>query len=180
MSSEASVRRLDLLPEDKAVIIASDGLWDVIGDQDVVTMVDQLIQVCKSVWQAVCIGDISWQCALQTFLGLAYVTAMEVATCFLLPLWSLQEGLLEPASNATAEPPSSILRAVITYIMQLGFITSCLHLFVLWPWPQSHACATWSQAQQCIGDQIYVVDFDKVLQPNLKLKWWGASLPARC
>ncbi len=37
--------RLDLLPEDKAVIIASDGLWDVIGDQDVVTMVDQLIKV---------------------------------------------------------------------------------------------------------------------------------------
>ena len=45
MSAEASVRRLDLLPEDKAVIIASDGLWDVIGDQDVVTMVDHLIQV---------------------------------------------------------------------------------------------------------------------------------------
>ena len=45
MSAEASVRRLDLLPEDKAVIIASDGLWDVIGDQDVVTMVDQLIKV---------------------------------------------------------------------------------------------------------------------------------------
>lgn len=45
MSAEASVRRLDLLPEDKAVIIASDGLWDVIGDQDVVTMVDNLIQV---------------------------------------------------------------------------------------------------------------------------------------
>lgn len=39
------MRRLDLLPEDKAVIIASDGLWDVIGDQDVVTMVDQLIKV---------------------------------------------------------------------------------------------------------------------------------------
>lgn len=47
VSAEASVRRLDLLPEDKAVIIASDGLWDVIGDQDVVTMVDQLIQVCS-------------------------------------------------------------------------------------------------------------------------------------
>ena len=47
VSAEASVRRLDLLPEDKAVIIASDGLWDVIGDQDVVTMVDQLIQVCN-------------------------------------------------------------------------------------------------------------------------------------
>ena len=46
VSAEASVRRLDLLPEDKAVIIASDGLWDVIGDQDVVTMVDQLIKVC--------------------------------------------------------------------------------------------------------------------------------------
>ena len=45
VSAEASVRRLDLLPEDKAVIIASDGLWDVIGDQDVVTMVDQLIKV---------------------------------------------------------------------------------------------------------------------------------------
>ena len=45
MSAEASVRRLDLLPEDKAVIIASDGLWDVIGDQDVVSMVDQLIKV---------------------------------------------------------------------------------------------------------------------------------------
>ena len=45
VSAEASVRRLDLLPEDKAVIIASDGLWDVIGDQDVVTMVDQLISV---------------------------------------------------------------------------------------------------------------------------------------
>lgn len=44
VSAEASVRRLDLLPEDKAVIIASDGLWDVIGDQDVVTMVDQLIK----------------------------------------------------------------------------------------------------------------------------------------
>ena len=43
VSAEASVRRLDLLPEDKAVIIASDGLWDVIGDQDVVTMVDQLL-----------------------------------------------------------------------------------------------------------------------------------------
>lgn len=45
VSSEASVRRLDLLPEDKAVIVASDGLWDVIGDQDVVTMVDQHIKV---------------------------------------------------------------------------------------------------------------------------------------
>ena len=45
VSAEASVRRLDLLPEDKAVIIASDGLWDVIGDQDVVSMVDQLIKV---------------------------------------------------------------------------------------------------------------------------------------
>ena len=42
------MRRLDLLPEDKAVIIASDGLWDVIGDQDVVTMVDQLIKVCTT------------------------------------------------------------------------------------------------------------------------------------
>lgn len=47
VSAEASVRRLDLLPEDKAVIIASDGLWDVIGDQDVVSMVDHLIQVCS-------------------------------------------------------------------------------------------------------------------------------------
>lgn len=45
VSSEASVRRLDLLPEDKAIIVASDGLWDVIGDQDVVTMVDQHIKV---------------------------------------------------------------------------------------------------------------------------------------
>lgn len=49
VSAEASVRRLDLLPEDKAIIIASDGLWDVIGDQDVVTMVDQLIKVCRAV-----------------------------------------------------------------------------------------------------------------------------------
>lgn len=57
VSAEASVRRLDLLPEDKAVIIASDGLWDVIGDQDVVTMVDQLIQVCSlSGRQYACLG----------------------------------------------------------------------------------------------------------------------------
>lgn len=47
VSAEASIRRLDLLPEDKAVIIASDGLWDVIGDQDVVSMVDHLLQVCS-------------------------------------------------------------------------------------------------------------------------------------
>ena len=45
VSAEASVRRLDLLLEDKAVIISADGLWDVIGVQDVGTMVDQLIKV---------------------------------------------------------------------------------------------------------------------------------------
>ena len=63
MSAEASVRRLDLLPEDKAVIVASDGLWDVIGDQDVVTMVDQHIKVSDHI-KACLVGGLACSCQL--------------------------------------------------------------------------------------------------------------------
>lgn len=96
VSAEASVRRLDLLPEDKAVIIASDGLWDVIGDQDVVTMVDQLIQVCN-------LAGRQYACFGNTVLCLANVDviALELAIHVYLPLSSFQQGVF--LSNATAQ-----------------------------------------------------------------------------
>ncbi|KAL3143222.1 hypothetical protein ABBQ38_002075 [Trebouxia sp. C0009 RCD-2024] len=86
VSAEASVRRLDLLPEDKAVIIASDGLWDVIGDQDVVSMVDHLIQEGEAEKDKTQLAHKAAQKLVQV--ALQRGTADNVTALVMLPQWS--------------------------------------------------------------------------------------------
>ena len=47
MTANAEVRRVDMVGEDRAVIMGSDGLWDVLGDQEVVDTVEEVFQVSR-------------------------------------------------------------------------------------------------------------------------------------
>lgn len=143
VSAEASVRRLDLLPEDKAVIIASDGLWDVIGDQDVVTMVDQLIQVCG-------LSLAGNTLALAHSWCIAYVIAAisQCHPCLAIPCDELAAKLISPNATTQLELQSSELVAVTAGIIQHCSTISCLHLYLWWPCPQLHACVTWPEAEK--------------------------------